>query len=61
MINHNNYVFKQHIFFKNIISVIYTGIMRFYHMVNPYLYIHIHKNDTYLFVNYKCILNMLDL
>lgn len=37
----------------------YSGIMKFYHMVNPYLYIH--KNDTYLFANYKCILNMLDL
>lgn len=39
----------------------YSGIMKFYHMVNPYLYINIHKNDTYLFANYKCILNMLDL
>lgn len=39
----------------------YSGIMKFYHMVNPYLYIHIHQNDTYLFANYKCILNMLDL
>lgn len=60
--NDKNYVLKQHIFKKKyIISEMYSGIMKFYHMVNPYLYIHIHKNDTYLFANYKCILNMLDL
>lgn len=45
------YVIKQHIFLKNIISVIYSGIIRFDHVVNPYLYTLIHKNDRYLFAN----------
>lgn len=39
----------------------YLGIMKFYYMVNLYLYIYIYNNDMYLFVNYKCIFNMLDL
>lgn len=51
MIKITMYVFKQHIFLKNIISVIYSGIMGFDHVVNPYLYTLIYKNDTYLFAN----------